>query len=255
MPLWRDGGLRKRWRYVAAFGEQAMLCAARAQVGPFRQSFWVVWDRERRQRHAHTSFSPLGHEVVFEGQDVSIESRSLRAGLRLAESRPIEAVCPSGRGWGWTRKRAGMVVSGSVEVDGRRLEVTGLGVDDESAGYHERRTSWRWSAGVGRDRDGREVAWNLVEGINDPRSDSERSVWVDGDPYEPAPVSFDGLDAIESADGARLGFAAECERRRRDNFLLLRSSYRLRFGTFAGSIGDLQVEQGLGVMETHDARW
>ena len=47
MPLRRDGGLRKRWRYVGFYGEALMLCAARAEVGPTGQSFWVLWDRER----------------------------------------------------------------------------------------------------------------------------------------------------------------------------------------------------------------
>ncbi len=47
MPLWRDGGLRKRWRYVGFYGEGLMLCAARAEVGPTGQCFWALWDRER----------------------------------------------------------------------------------------------------------------------------------------------------------------------------------------------------------------
>ena len=34
MPLRRDGQTRKRWRYVGVFGEELMLCAARAEVGP-----------------------------------------------------------------------------------------------------------------------------------------------------------------------------------------------------------------------------
>ena len=35
--------LRKRWRYVGLFAEELMLCAARAEVGPLTQSFWVLW--------------------------------------------------------------------------------------------------------------------------------------------------------------------------------------------------------------------
>ncbi len=34
MPLWRDSALRKRWRYVGFYGEELMLCAARAETGP-----------------------------------------------------------------------------------------------------------------------------------------------------------------------------------------------------------------------------
>ena len=85
-----------------------------------------------------------------------------------------------------------MPIEGTVEVPGRRWEIAGRGVDDESAGYHQRQTSWHWSAGVGAAADGRAVAWNLVEGINDPPSGSERAIWIDGEPTEPAPVRFRG---------------------------------------------------------------
>ena len=255
MPLRRDGQLRKRWRYVAAFDEELMLCAARAQVGPFDQSFWVAWDRRDRSRYAHTSFRPGSHEVTMAGPNVEIGARALQARLRLGESAAVEAICPSGSGWGWTRKRAGMTVSGSVEAGGRRWDLDGHGVDDESAGYHQRHTSWHWSAGVGRAADGSAVAWNLVAGINDPATNSERAIWVAGEPFEPPPVSFHAIDAIEFADGAMLRFAGECERARSDNLLLLRSRYRLRFGTFSGSLGGLQLDRGLGVMEDHEAVW
>ena len=93
-----------------------------------------------------------------------------------------------------------------VETPGRRVRVEGFGVDDESAGYQARHTSWHWSAGVGTAADGRALAWNLVEGINDPPERSERAIWVDGVPHEPAPVAFDGLDAVRFADGSRLDF-------------------------------------------------
>jgi len=255
MPLRRDGQLRKRWRYIAVLDDELMLCAARAEVGPLAQSFWTAWDRTGRERHAHTSFRPGSREVTMDGPDIEIAARALHATLRFGESAAVEAICPSGSGWGWTRKRAGMPVTGSVEVGGRRWELNGRGVDDESAGYHQRRTSWHWSAGVGRTTEGAAVAWNLVEGINDPQTSSERAIWIDGSPSEPPPVSFRGLDAIEFEDGSALGFAPECERARSDNLLVLRSRYRLRFGTFSGSLAGVQIAAGLGVMEAHDARW
>jgi hypothetical protein len=255
MPLLRDGGLRKRWRYVAAFDNELMLCAARAQVGPFRQSFWVAWDRRRGQRFANTSYRRGGREVKMNGPRIGIEARDLRASLLFKESTPIESICPSGSGWGWTRKRAGMHVNGLVKVGIRHWAIDGRGVDDESAGYHRRHTSWLWSAGIGRADDGRALAWNLVEGINDPPEDSERAIWVEGEPSEPAPVSFQGLDSIEFADGGPLRFDGECERARSNNLIVLRSRYRLRFGSFSGSLGGIPLAEGLGVMEEHDARW
>lgn len=255
MPLRAHGQTRKRWRYVGVFGGELMLCATRAQVGPFGQAFWVLWDRIGQRRYAHTSFRPGTPEVTMEGARIEIETRQLRASLVLGEAAAVESICPSGTGWGWTRKRAGVPVRGTIEAGGQHWEVDALAVDDESAGYHRRHTSWLWSAGVGGATDGRSLAWNLVEGINDPPEGSERAIWVDGEPYEPSPVSFDGMAGVEFSDGARLGFTAECERARNENLLIVRSRYRHRFGSFFGSLDDLPLAEGLGVMEEHDAHW
>jgi len=255
MPLFDRGQLRKRWRYVAVFAEELMLCAARAEIGPATQSFWVLWDREQRQQWAHTSPLPGSREVVFDGARVEIDGPGLRASLELGEVAAIEATCPSGKSQAWTRKRAGMPVTGTVEVPGRRWQIDGRGIDDESAGHHQRHTSWRWSAGVGESVEGRSLAWNLVEGINDPPRGSERAIWVEGEPTEPPPVRFRGLDGIELLDGEALGFDSESEHGRNDSYLLIRSRYRHRFGSFSGSLGGLTLASGLGVMEEHDALW
>jgi Protein of unknown function (DUF2804) len=255
MPLRRDGQLRKRWRYIGVFAEELMLCAARAEVGPLGESFWVMWDREGRRHDARTTLRPGSREVEMDGPDVEIDSPGLRASLRLGQCLPIEAICPSGSGWGWTRKRAGVPVEGTVEVPGKRWEISARGVDDESAGYHQRHTSWRWSAGVGRAEDDRCLAWNLVEGVNDPAENSERAIWVDGEPSEPPAVSFRGMDGIDLAGEDRLDFASESAHARDENFLLFRSRYRHRFGTFSGSLAGLPLAEALGVMEEHDAVW
>ena len=255
MPLFDRGQLRKRWRYVALFAEELMLCAARAEVGPTTQCFWVLWDRERRQQWAHTNPLPGNREVSFGGQRLEVDGPGLRATLELGEAEPIEVSCPSGRSWAWTRKRAGMPVAGTIELPGRRLEVSGRGIDDESAGHHRRHTHWHWSAGVGESVEGRNLAWNLVEGINDPPAGSERAIWVDGEPSEPAPVCFRGLEGVDLGETGSLDFASESAHARDDNYLLVRSRYRHRFGTFDGTLGGLELARGLGVMEEHDALW
>lgn len=255
MPLLENGQLRKRWRYVGLFADEVMLCAARAEVGPLTQSFWVLLDRGTGQQWAHTALRPGSKEVTLDGPRLEIDGPGLWASLRLGECEPIETTCPSGRALAWTRKRVGMPVEGTVEVPGRRWEVAGRGVDDESAGHHQRHTSWRWSTGVGTSADGRPVAWNLVEGINDPPKNSERAIWIDGEPSEPPPVNFRGMDGIDLAEGERLDFAPESRHGHDDNYLLIRSRYRHSFGSFNGSLGDLQLAEGLGVMEQHDALW
>lgn len=254
LPLFDHRQLRKRWRYVGLFAEEVMLCAARAEVGPLTQSFWVLLDRESGQQWNHTALLPGSREVTLDGPRLEIDGPGLRAGLRIGECEAIEATCPSGRSLAWTRKRVGMPIEGTIEVPGRRWDVSGRGVDDESAGHHRRETSWRWSAGVGSAADGRALAWNLVEGINDPPSGSERAIWIDGEPTEAPPVVFDG-DAIALAGDETLRFSGESEHTHDDNYLLIRSRYRHRFGSFSGALGGVELTQGLGVMEEHDARW
>jgi hypothetical protein len=255
MPLRRDGQNRKRWRYVGLFAEELMLCAARAEVGPLTQSFWVLLDRRSGSQYAHTALRPGSREVAMDGPGVEIDARGLRASLGLGDCAAVESICPSGSGWGWTRKRAGVPIEGTVEIPGRRWQVSGHGIDDESAGYHQRHTSWRWSAGVGHSSEGQALAWNLVEGVNDPAENSERGIWVDGVPSEPAPVRFDATGAIDLAGGDRLDFAAESAHARDDNYLLFGSRYRHSFGSFTGSLGGHELAEGLGVMERHNAVW
>lgn len=258
MPLIRHGRPRKRWRYVGIYGPDIMLCAARAEVGPLGQCFWGAWDRERGLAREHTRLRPGGREVVLDGPRLTINHGDVNAELELGEQSGLEVICPSGeRGWGWTRKRAGVPVRGTVEMAGRRFDIEAFGVDDESAGYHQRHTAWMWSAGVGRAADGRRLAWNLVEGINDPPVRSERGIWIDDSaPVEPAPVRFDGLTAVSFEGGEKLEFSSEAERSRSDNFLVVASRYRHRFGTFSGSLeGGIELAEGFGVMEMHEARW
>lgn len=256
MPVLRGGRVRKRWRYLGLYAPEVMLCAAKVRVGPFAQSFWALWDREEGGRHGRTRLLPTS-EVTMNGAEWTLDAPGASARLHLGEAEPVEAVCPSGDGggYGWTRKRAGVPVSGTIEAGGRRWEVDATGVDDESAGYHQRHTSWHWSAGVGRAADGRALAWNLVEGINDPPERSERGVWVDGAPHEPRPVTFSGFDSVGFHDGSRLLFERESERARSDNLLVFRSHYRHWFGTFSGSLDGIELDQGFGVMEKHEVVW
>ena len=278
MPIRRGGLWRKRWRYVGAFCDELLLCAARVQVGPLGQTFWVVWDREGRRMWERTKTLLPGArgEVWTEGAEgdglvdhagdggsvVRIEGHhpeaaQVRAFLRVGGGKWVEAVCPNEGGeYVWTRKRVDVPVDCDVRIGDQRWRVEARGVEDESAGYHPRHTVWSWSAGVGRTNDGRGVGWNLVSGINDPDERSERGIWVAGEPFEPGPVEFEDLRAIAFDDGARLEFAAECERSREENRIVVRYAYRQPFGSFSGTLpGGLELERGLGVMEHHDARW
>jgi hypothetical protein len=259
MPLLLGRRLRKRWRWVGAFAENLIAFAAVVEVGPTSMTFWGVWDRERRRLWERTrrGFPGRRPEVAMRGPSVQVRARSIEFDLELGDGTPIESMCPNGEGgYTWTRKKAGVPVTGEVRIGRRSTELAGMAVEDDSAGYHRRYTSWKWSAGVGTARDGRPVAWNLVTGINDPPRASERAIWVAGQPTEPGPVEFQGLDSIHFEDESRLNFDVETQRTHHEGIpLLARSDYEAPFGTFSGSLSGLPVDSALGVMEAHDAVW
>ena len=255
MRGWRGGRPLKHWRYVGVYGPQLSVCAGVVHVGPSRQAFWAVWDRERGRLHERTVLRRGG--VVLDPGRMVVRDRGVEIDLVVEESEGVEIVSSHGRSYIWTRKQGGVRAHGSVVLDGVEREVDGRAVIDDSAGYHARRTTWSWSAGVGETTDGREVAWNLVDGVHDSPRDSERTVWVDGVPSEVGPVRFaEDLSRVTFAEGGELRCDIESVRARRDNLLLLRSDYRQPFGSFAGALpGGLELASGHGVMEWHDARW
>lgn len=240
----------KSWRYVGVYGPEIMLCAAVVRIGRARQAFWAVWDRAAEALYERTA---LGRgSVRLRTGHLAVEEASVFVDLGLAEGPGVEAVCPAGRAFAWTRKQAGVPVSGTVRLGGQVLTVAARAVIDDTAGFYPRHTSWCWSAGVGSSDAGRAVAWNLVAGVNDPPTSSERTVWVDGTPREVGPCRFD--EELGAVDGLR--FSAEAMRSRSDNLLLVRSRYRQPFGTFSGQLpGGIALADGYGVMEEHDVWW
>ena len=208
-----------------------------------------------RPREVHLSSATPGGESAGR---VVVRDRGIVLDLRLEEQPGIQARCPHGRGEVWTRKQAGIRAHGTLTLERstpKRIEA--LAVIDDTAGYHERVTEWRWSAGVGESPEGVALAWNLVSGVNDPPHGSERAVWVAGEPHEVAPVSFaEDLSSVLGEDGSELRFSPHAERSRRERLLIVSSDYRAPFGGFSGALpGGLELASGLGVMEHHRARW
>ncbi len=258
MPLFRAGRMLKRWRYVGLYGPELMLCVGAAHIGPAPQVWWAVWDREGRRLHERTrQFLGRGRVEVEAPGRVHVHDGDVTIDLELDEGPGVETVTPAGRAWIWTRKQGGIPARGTVRAGGQEWRVDGPAFVDESAGYHDRVTSWRWSAGVGTAADGRPVSWNLAEGIHDSARGSERTIWMDGEPAECATVRFSAdLTAIAFAEGGRLRCAAEATRARSDNLLVVRSRYEQPFGTFSGVLpGGIELVAGYGVMERHDVRW
>ena len=250
MPLFHARRPLKRWRYVAVFRADLMLCVAEAHVAGLPQRWWAValpdgtLEARTTQRRAGLRVGP-GH--------VRVEARQVLIELRLREGEGVEVASPHGRSWIWTRKQALVPVEGRVRLGEREWTIDGGDAFvDDSAGYHARHTVWRWSAGLGTTCDGRPVAWNLVDGVHDAPADSERTVWVDGEAHGVGPQAF----AADLSGVGDLRFTPWGERSDRTNRLVMRSSYRQPFGSFSGALpGGLELESGHGVMEWHDVHW
>jgi hypothetical protein len=245
MPLHLGGRPLKAWRYVAFFAGDLMVCLARVRIGPVRDAFWAVWDRP-------SGLFWHGRRTVRIGEaGASIASRRLEVSIAVTPGPGVEAICPAGALYAWTAKRSLAAVA-TVRVGSQTRRVAGSALIDDTAAYYPRHTRWFWSAGVGRSDTGASLAWNLVSGVNDPPSDSERTIWVDGVPREPGPCTFaEDLSAVD-----RLTFTPEATLRRRTNLGVVRSDYRQPLGRFSGSLpGGIAVRDGLGVMERHDAWW
>ena len=179
----------KSWRYVGVYGPELMLCLASIRIGPARQAFWAVWDRRSQRLRERTSIGRGAVRLGY-GRARVIGDRGVTIELELDEGAGVETVCPSGHSYAWTRKQGGVRARGTVTLDGVTHPIDGRAMIDDTAAYYQRHTSWRWSAGVGQSTDGGAVAWNLVEGVNDPPHDSERTVWIDGQPQSlPRPAS------------------------------------------------------------------
>lgn len=261
LPLFYGGRLRKQWRYVSIWSRDISVCAANVYVGPVPQEFWAVWDRRNGRLLEHTRLwtgrvhVPVGGGVVrVRDGEVSID---IQLDERSDDPGKIEVVTRVGSAYTWTRKWGGIRAHGTVTIGGETLAVEARALIDDNGGYHPRHTHWQWSGGAGVDVNGRQVAWNAITGLNDSDHNSERTLWVDGVAQEIGRVKFaDDLAWVSFAEGGKLQFTPEATRQRRDHLLVIRSAYRQPFGTFSGTLpGGIQLAEGYGVMEDHEAVW
>lgn len=259
LPIMMDWKLRKLWRYVGVWTSDIAVYGGSALIGPVLQEFWAVWDRRNRKMYERTRLV-FGKVTVDPGRlhvkDTTKTGDEIEFEVSLKENEGFEVVTPQGRAYTWTRKQL-IPASGTARVGGEERRVEGLAFIDDNAGYHARRTRWKWCGGVGTDDRGRTVGWNLIVGLNDTPGASENTVWIDGKANAVGPVAFaDDLSWLTFHEGARLDFQRESTRKQLDNLIVLRSDYEQPIGTFTGTLPDgAKLVEAFGVMERQDALW
>ncbi len=188
---------RKRWTFLFAASEEAMIAAAVVEAGWFAAGFAWVLDRslgalavdlsaaglpglnarvdERPGVGARARFSGVGLRIDVERLDdryaLSLVARNGITADVLLDARgapdPFVLVTPvAGPGVRVTQKSGALAASGSVRIGGRTLRFEGgMGGVDATHGYLARETAWRWAFGTGRMAGGEPVAFNLAEGF------------------------------------------------------------------------------------------
>ena len=250
---------RKRWRYVGVFAEELMLCAARAEVGPLTPVLLgALGSRASGGSDAHTTLRPGSREVRMDGAAWRSTRRGLRASLRLGECAPIEVDLPQ-------RQRLGL------DPQARRRPDRGHGRGPRPA-LGGRRPRRRRRVGrlppaphqlalVGRGRrappTAAPLAWNLVEGVNDPAAEQRAGDLGRRRAHEPPPGPLRRHRRRSTSPTAtRLDFS----RRVRPTPATRTTSSSAPATATASAPSPApsaasSSPTGLGVMEEHDAVW
>ena len=255
LPLFRAGQLRKRWHYISFWSRELSFCVARASVGPLQQEYWGIWDREagqfRERSHRFRS------HVQLDANRVQVRDGDAELDVTFENCTRFEVYRPARDAYIWSVKDYCRQGRGSVKYDGMTRAVAGVIFVDINAGYHERHTRWHWAAGAGLDQNDRLVAFNAITGLFDTPTQSERTVWVDGNAREVGPNTFaDDLSTVSFTEGGTLRFQPEALIEHHDNLLLVRSDYFHWFGTYTGTLpGGIELREAYGVRERHDALW
>lgn len=230
-------------------------CAARVKVGLLQQEYWGIWDRAAQQFRKDAHF--FTHRVQHESNRVRLRDGDAEIDVTFEPVSSSELYRPAGRAFIWSHKDYCQKARGTVRYSGTTRAVEGVIFVDINAGYHERRTQWHWAAGVGLDQDDRLVGFNAITGLFDTPTNSERTIWIEGDAQEVGPNTFsEDLSIISFTEGGTLHFEPEALIEHHDNFLLVRSDYFHSFGTFTGTLpGGIELREAHGVRERHDALW
>lgn len=229
-----------------------------AWAHPLKPGYRVLSHRTAGERALSFEFGPefSGH-IRLENQDLPV----------LSMNTPI-----ANTGFAYAQKTTGCAVSGTVQLNGRPLELDPAHhgcYHDWTAGFLRRETFWNWACATGRTSDQAPlVAVNVARGVNET-SAHENVIWVDGQRFDLPLVMFDyDRDNVSrpwrvySACGAvDMAFVPEGSIDDHRNLWLIASRFNQCFGRFEGKVrvpgtGLIVDVTGLtGWCEDHYAKW
>ncbi len=287
---------RKRWMYTSIASDELFVSVAVVKLGYAANTFAFGYDPRERRMLFDQSHLLLPHEVrvadtAGEGCDAAASRGARRVRMtrergsneyvlsaalgdvsidaRLdASSAPpgMTAIAPlAPELFNVTEKRTLLPARGTCRVGARTFSFDGgVGGFDYTHGLLLRHTVWRWGFGLGRDTDGRRVAFNLTEGFLGRR---ECVAWS-GDSLAQlgtASFSFDPRKTlapwtISSDDGSiDLRFVPGAEHAEHRNLGIIRSRFVQPVGAFSGTLRvnerTVRLERVLGVVEDQDVVW
>ncbi|CAI3794735.1 DUF2804 domain-containing protein [Rheinheimera sp. MM224] len=201
---------------------------------------------------------------------LSIDTKELKASLTIekASQMPLALCAPTGyNGWTYTEKSNALAVSGTLELQGKALDLTqALAGYDFSAGFMRRQTSWRW-ASINAVVEDQAFGLNIAAGVNETGL-CENALWFNGQiqHLSPATFVFDRKDEkkpwqVSSLCGeVQLEFTPLYCRQEKVNIGLLASNFRQYVGIYTGFVvlqngSKLKLNAVKGLAEDHYAKW
>jgi hypothetical protein len=283
---------QKRWTYVALADASVFVGAAIVGLGYASTAIVFVLDRERGaflvdrslllpgRGASFADHGALGRSARFASPGVRFELGDRELGIDLggpgglpvhvsARFEPIDAPAigafvPVEGGYANATEKRIATASGEVVAGGRRFVLdAGLAAFDHTHGLLARHTAWRWALGLGHTRDGRVLAFNLVEGFV---GEAECAAWLGDEliPLGEGRFTYDAKDpsapwSIRSACGALdLRFEAAAVHQEHKNLGVVRSAFVQPVGHFTGTLehgGESIAIAVPGVTEHQDVRW
>ena len=201
---------------------------------------------------------------------LTIDTKELKACLTIekASQMPLALCAATGyNGFTYTEKSNALKVTGSLEFQGKTLDLTqALAGYDFSAGFMRRQTSWRW-ASINAMVEGTAFGLNMAAGVNETGL-CENALWFNGhiQHLSPATFVFDRKDDTKAWQVSSLCGEVQLEfqplycRQEKVNIGLLASNFRQYVGLYTGFVKlqngtKLQLNAVKGLAEDHYAKW